>query len=379
MRYIILFFIAILLPVFAFLNFNQRQTEKGLELKNQTASVSSATVGESGSAESVEASSTPRIESTKESANTRNIIFVGEENVAARYGEKIPAPSYSEPAHFPVASAIREPYLERFKNPSFFPIRKWDVQIEDVHSASALVVEPATPKVLYHKNLFDSRPIASLTKLMTALIASEEMDLKSEAVVSKNAVETEGEAGNLVVDEKITVENLLYLLLVVSSNDAAVALEEYYNSYRIEPDKTFVAAMNRRAAALGFSDTFFVEPSGLNINNRSNAYDLARLADYVFQKPILRQVMSTQTIDVSSVDGVINHHLINSNKLLGVLEGVLAGKTGFTDEAGESIVLFVKKGDKLDDYLIYVILGSDDRVKAARALINWVRRAYIWE
>ncbi|MBI1888442.1 MAG: D-alanyl-D-alanine carboxypeptidase [Candidatus Spechtbacteria bacterium] len=376
MRYIILFLIAILLPVFAFLNFNQYQTGNGPDLKNQAASVSLIASGENGSGE---ASSTASIELRKASANTRNIIFVGEENTAARYEEKIPAPSYSEPVHFPVLSAIREPYLERFKNPSFLPIRKWDVQIEDVHSASALVIEPATQKVLYHKNLFDVRPIASLTKLMTALIVSEEMDLTSEVTVSKDAVDTEGEAGNLVVDEKITVENLLYLLLVVSSNDAAVALEEYYNSYRTEQDKTFVAAMNRRAEALGLSDTFFVEPSGLNINNRSTAYDLARLADYVFQKPILRQVMSTQTIDVRSVDGVINHHLVNSNKLLGVLEGVLAGKTGFTDEAGESIVLFVKKGDKLDDYLIYVILGSDDRVKVARALIDWVRRAYVWE
>lgn len=374
MKYVILFLIAILLPVFAFLNFSQHQSGENFDSNKEIASVSSVIVGDE---EDAEASSTSATTTSNEKAS--DIIFVGEENVSSSGTEKIPTPSYSQPAHFPVTSAISEPYLERFKSPSFLPIRKWDVQIEDIHSASALAIEPATQKVLYHKNLFDSRPIASLSKLMTALVAVEEMDLRSEVIASKNAVDTEGEAGNLVVNEKITVENLLYLLLVVSSNDAAVALEEYYNSYRTEPDKTFVAAMNRRAEALGLSDTFFVEPSGLNINNRSTAYDLARLADYAFQKPILRQIMSTQTIDVQSVDGIINHHLVNSNKLLGVLEGVLAGKTGFTDEAGESIVLFVKKSEKADDYLIYVILGSDDRIKAARALIEWVKRAYVWE
>lgn len=360
MRYYILFFIAILLPVFAFLNFGKKDVvdlKKALSFmsfeKNKTASL-------------------------VKDMDVSKVVPKDEEFIdAPRY--QIPTVQYSEPLNFPSPPLIRSPYLERLQNPNFLPIRNWDVQIEDVDAASALVLEPVTQKVLYHKDIFDERPIASLTKLMTAMIAVEEMDLSDEVVISKTAVATEGEAGDLVVGEKITVQNLLTMLLIVSSNDAATALEEYYNAFRSDPDKTYVAAMNRLAQNLGLGSTFFVEPTGLNVNNRSTAYDLARMSDYAFQRPVLREILSTQTIDVYSSDGITIHHLVNSNKLLGVLEGVLAGKTGYTDEAGESLVLYVKKSTNVDDYLIYVVLGSSDRVKAARHLIDWVKRAYIWE
>jgi len=352
MRYIILFIIAILLPTFAFLNFAQ----KDLQTKTASIAVSTPDTDEAGA--------------TDETADSE---------VSDGPAYKIPQIYYTEPTNFPLATLVSQPYLEGFRAPNFFPIRNWEVQIENVDAASTLVLEPVTQKALQHKSIFESRPIASLTKLMTSLVVIDEMNLASEVVISDRAVATYGDQGGLAPKETLTVENLLYILLVESSNDAAIALEEYYNAYRTEQDKTFVAAMNAQAQKLGLLDTFFVEPSGLNVNNRSTAYDLARLADYVFQRPILRQIMSTQVIDVQSQDGLINHHLINSNKLLGVLTGVLAGKTGYTEEAGESIILFVKKSDGIDDYLIYVILGSADRVKAARQLIDWVDKAYIWE
>jgi D-alanyl-D-alanine carboxypeptidase len=358
MRYIILFIIAILLPVFAFLNFSQNEGSVSPRAKEKTASVSGA-LGESQDAK-------------------KDMDFAPSEDVDdPKY--KIPDIQYTMPSNFPLGLTTSQPYLENFKSPNFFPIRNWDVKIENPDAASALVLEPITQKALQHKNIFDVRPIASLTKLMTAFVVIEDMNLASHVVVSENAVGAYGDQGNLAPSEVLSVEALLHILLIESSNDAAIALEEYYNAYRAEPDRTFVAAMNQKAQELGLLDTFFVEPSGLNINNRSTAYDLARLADYVFQRPILRQILSTQVIDVASVDGRANHHLVNSNKLLGVLKGVLAGKTGYTEEAGESLVLFVKKSENLDDYLIYVILGSPDRVKTARSLIGWVDRAYIWE
>ena len=363
MRYIILFIIAILLPVFAFLNFTQDD-----DGRTKTASLSLRTPGNGNVSTGDERTAPKEEEPVPQSGK-----------VAAGQAYKIPQIHYTEPTRFPLATLVSQPYLRGLKAPNFFPIRNWEVRIENVDAASTLVLEPITQKALQHKSIFEARPIASLTKLMTALIVIDEMNLASEVVISDAAVATYGDQGGLAPEETLTVESLLYILLVESSNDAAIALEEYYNAYRTEQDKTFVAAMNARAQEFGLLDTFFVEPSGLNVNNRSTAYDLARLADYVFQRPILRQIMSTQVIDVQSQDGLINHHLINSNKLLGVLTGVLAGKTGYTEEAGESIILFVKKSDGIDDYLIYIILGSDDRVKAARQLIDWVDRAYIWE
>lgn len=397
MRYILLFVLAILLPVFAFLNFTQ--SEDGIFLNSHKITdlpkkiIGGETIQKytdkiaSGIFTEKEIKK-PAVEEKKTAAlseTAKSSAWVNDDtplNVEAKSSDRkyeIPKLDYTEPVKFPLTETLSQPYLEGFKTPSFFPIRDWSVKIEDIGAISALAIEPFTQKVLYHKNIFDPRPIASLTKLMTALVVIDEMDLKSVVRISEYAVSTYGEQGDLALDERITVENLLYALLISSSNDAALALEEYYNAFRTESDKTFVAAMNRKAQGLNLMDTFFVEPSGLNINNRSTAYDLARLADYVFQRPILRQIMSTQTIDTQSVDGIINHHLVNSNKLLGVMDGILAGKTGFTEEAGESIVLFVKKNKNIDDYLIYIILGSDDRIKSARQLINWVKTAYIWE
>lgn len=399
MRYILLFVIAILLPVFAFLNFTQsedsiflnnkkiaqktQKTASAEDIKKYTDQVINEILGtteqpKKQSAEQESDKNTAAIsEKIKSSAWLDSDTPLNIDSPDRKY--KIPKLDYTEPVKLPLTATISQPYFENFKTPSFFPIRDWSIDIEDISAVSSLAIEPGTQKVLYHKNIFDPRPIASLTKFMTALVVIDEMELNTPMRISQRAVSTYGEQGDLVLDERITVENLLYILLITSSNDAAIALEEYYNSFRTEQDKTFVAAMNRKAQDLGLLDTFFVEPSGLNINNRSTAYDLARLADYVFQRPILRQIMSTQTIDVQSIEGSISHHLVNSNKLLGILEGVLAGKTGYTEEAGESIVLFVKKSGDIDDYLIYVVLSADDRVKASRQLINWVKKAYIWE
>lgn len=365
MRHIILFIIAILLPVFAFLNFAQKGTEKiQPDKQKQTASISETTNDE------------PQ-DSDVDTGESEALNRMVRGDASPTY--KLPKVFYTEPTNFPNTSNTLRPYLDRIKNPGFYPIRIWDVDLENIDAASAISIEPVAQKILYHKNIFEVRPIASLSKLMTALVVVDEMSLPDEVIISRDAVETYGEAGNLVVDETLTVESLLYALLVASSNDAAAALEEYYNTFRVEADQTFVAAMNKKARELGLEDSFFVEPSGLNLNNHSTAYDLARLADYVFRIPVLRQVLSTSVIDVRSVDGEINHHLVNSNQLLGVLPGVLGGKTGYTEEAGESILLFVKKGDDPDDYLIHIVLGSDDRTKAARQIIDWVERAYVWE
>jgi D-alanyl-D-alanine carboxypeptidase len=167
MRYFVLFFIAILLPVFAFLHFGKQDQVLSFMTfeKNKTAALVDVAPEPKNTAE------------PKESADT------------AKY--QIPSIQYSEPLNFPSPTLIRGPYLERLQNPNFLPIRNWDVQIENVDAASALVLEPVTQKVLYHKDIFAERPIASLAKLMTALVAIEEMDLFDEILISKNAIATE--------------------------------------------------------------------------------------------------------------------------------------------------------------------------------------------
>ena len=430
MRYILLFLIAILLPIFAFLNFSYDTDTSGKKIgsdaepENQTASLNFSEVSndtnfsdgaesesdeggdnsdkiDSGIAKPADnepvkpdedAVSTSKKMDGSEIATSIseyvNRIFnsisgtdPGVVESSSEIRHILPSATYASPSAFPETSTSVQPYLERLKNPSFVPLRNWDVDFEDIDGEALLVIEPGSQKVLYNKNIFESRPIASLTKLITALVVIGELDLKDEVTISKNAVDAYGEMGGLVVDEKLTVENLLYIMLISSSNDAAVALEEYYNSLRTDENSTFVWAMNRMAQELRLFDSVFVEPTGIDENNISTAYDLARLADHAFAIPMLRQIMSTAIIDVMSLDGKIAHRIVNSNKLLGVIPGVLGGKTGYTEEAGESIVLFVKKLDlsQADDYLIYVILGSMDRTKSSRHLIDWMGNAYVWE
>ena len=403
MRYILLIIIAILLPVFAFLNFTYKTDIPGIsdrKSENQTATLTAEADISGNSTTSVNSASSSETVVTlandpKDSEENGGVSGYLEKFVASISGNDagevaepvreqfiLPRATYTHPSNFPSTSIITQPYLERLNNPSFVPLRNWDIDYRDIDSEASLVIQPGDQKILYNKNIFAERPVASLTKMMTALVVISDMNLKDEVAVSRKAVETYGEMGGLVLDEKLTVENLLYIMLISSSNDAAVALEEYYNAYlRVDESSTFVSRMNRKAQELKLFDTFFVEPSGLDASNTSTAYDIARLADYAFSVPILRQVMSTSVMDIPSLDGVVNHHVVNSNKLLGVIPGVLGGKTGYTEEAGESIALFVKKEGALeaDDYLVYVILGSTDRTKAARQLIEWVEGAYIWE
>lgn len=438
-RYILLLIIAVLLPVLAFLNFNYRfdnfkskqpnnqaaslilrevggsddaanatatipsdkDDGKGLDEKTTTSTVKEGSIVSSDIPQKEESTQNTKPEPSsignkssdkKISGGVGDYInkFIGsfqgsdpgevEKSTQIKY--ILPRATYTSPSNFPLTAVTTQPYLERLKNPSFVPMRNWDIDFTDVDAQSSLVIEPGTQKVLYNKDIFDTRPIASLTKLMSALAVIDSMNLKEEVVISKTAVDGYGEMGGLVIDEKLTVENLLYIMLISSSNDAAIALEEYFNTFvRIDENDTFVSRMNKKVQELKLFDTLFVEPTGLDQNNISTAYDLARLADYAFARPILREIMSTPVIDIQSVDGMTTHHIANSNKLLGVLPGVLGGKTGYTEEAGESIVLFVKKNasGEADDYLIYIILGSKDRTKAARQLIDWIGRAYVWK
>ena len=116
----------------------------------------------------------------------------------------------------------------RETNPNFLPIRNWSVNQPEIEAKAALIFEPEKNKILYQKNIEQVLPIASLTKLMTGLIILEEINLDQIVTVSKEAVGAYGDMGGLVINEKISVKNLLYALLMESSNDAAIALAEAF-------------------------------------------------------------------------------------------------------------------------------------------------------
>lgn len=258
-------------------------------------------------------------------------------------------------------------------NDSILPIRKWSVSDPQLTAESIYVFDVSSGKVLLEKKAEEIRPIASLSKLVTALVIMERADLNDKLLISKNAVDTLGEMGNLKIGEEMSVEGLLYAMLIESSNDAAMALAESASG----GDGQFVGYMNQKAEQLGLKNTHFSDPSGLSTENVSTAKELALIMQEVIKYPLLNQIMKTPEIDILSLDGKHNHHLTNSDKLLQKYPEIIAGKTGFIDEAGNCMILAIQPpGGK--GAIINVILDTQDRMGEMEKLIQWEKEAYLW-
>ncbi len=306
-----------------------------------------------------------------------NIFFTGSEltgsvfNSLKKSGEVAGADSRSKNKIEIDKTRINKTDKSRsYSAPAFSQIGISDDNDFEVKSKSAIAVNAETGAIIYEKNIREKLPVASLAKLTTALVVLDKVDLESQATISGNAVATEGNKGNLKTGEKITVRNLLCLLLVNSSNDAATALAEHISG----SEDGFVKLMNKKAKALGLENTSFANPTGLDQeNNYSTAYDLTKLVKIVLNEPLLLEIMRIQDLDVFSVDGVNVHHLSNTNKLLGKLPGIniIGGKTGFTNQAEECLILITVHPEN-NQRIISVILGSEDRFGEMEKLINWI-------
>ena len=260
-----------------------------------------------------------------------------------------------------------------------FPLRNWNIPEPEIQAKTALVYDTAHQEILYQKNdLYEQRPIASLTKLMTALVVLENTDLNSVFKISPNAVQTEGEMGNLRVGEELIVKSLLYALLVNSSNDAAVALAENIPfPPSEETEQKFIELMNKKAASLNLKNTYFVDPSGLSAENYSCAWDISVMLQEVLKYPVLEEIMQTQEIDLYSIDGKFNHHLVNTDKLLGTVPEIIGGKTGYTEEAGNCMTaaFWSPNGQGMT---ITVLMDSPDRIAETKTLFEWTKKAFLW-
>lgn len=250
------------------------------------------------------------------------------------------------------------------------PIRKWGIEEPQLSAQSAFVIEIKSGKILLQKNADKPRTIASLSKLITAVITIEKANLQDEILISKNAVDTYGEMGSLIEGERISVESLLFALLIESSNDAAAALAEKFNGQ-------FVEFMNQKAGQLGLKNTRFSDASGLDAQNVSTAKDLAKIMNEAIKYPLLNYIMKTAETEISSTDGKYKHKLTNSNKLLEKYPEIIAGKTGYTEEANGCMALVIKAPNG-EGMIVNVILGSEDRLSDMDKLIQWEKEAFLW-
>ncbi|MBR1972600.1 MAG: D-alanyl-D-alanine carboxypeptidase [Oscillospiraceae bacterium] len=206
----------------------------------------------------------------------------------------------------------------------FFPI-----SAEAISARKAYVLDAVSGRVLYEKNATQRSLIASTTKIMTALIVCEQCNVLDRMRIPKEAVGIEGSSMYLREGEILTLQELLYGLMLSSGNDAAVALAIYCGG----TVEGFAELMNDKARILGLSGTHFENPNGLDSpGHYSTAKDLAKLAAYAMENPVFAKTVSTRSLKIGE------RYLTNHNKLLWWVEGADGVKTGFTKAAGRILV-----------------------------------------
>lgn len=213
---------------------------------------------------------------------------------------------------------------------------------------------------------------ASLSKLITAEIVIDNIPLEQEIKISNYAISAEGEEGNLKAGEILTAKDLLKILLISSSNDAALALAENIRG----GEKTFVDLMNAKAKQLGLFSTAFFGPTGVDRKgNFTTAKDLFLLAQDIYQHyPLIGEITRKMQETVVSSDGQIIHSLTNTNILIEKLPDLWLGKTGSTPDARDCLLTifeFPFKDDKIS--IAIIVLNSNDRFGDTIKLYNWVR------
>lgn len=228
------------------------------------------------------------------------------------------------------------------------------VGIDKISASSACLIEMESGRVLYSKNQDKRMPMASTTKVMTAIVALESgLPLDTRTSVPDTAVGVEGSSVYLKRGESVTLEVLLYALMLSSANDAAVAIA-YAVSGSLDG---FVALMNQRAAKLGLCDTHFTNPHGLyDENHYASAIDLAKIMAHAMKNPDFAKITATKSKAFARDDGT-SFLMTNHNRLLTCSKWVIGGKTGFTKKSGRCLVTCAER-DSLK--LVAVTLNAPD-------------------
>lgn len=244
-------------------------------------------------------------------------------------------------------------------------------ELPKTNSRRYIVYDRISKSMIIGKNEDIKSAMASTTKIMTTIVILEKADLNEKVTVSAKAGGTGGSRLGLKRGDKASVRDLLYGLMLRSGNDAAVALAEHVGG----SVKGFAELMNEKAIELGLTNTHFVTPHGLDdANHYTTALELAKLTDYAMDNETFAKIVGTKstTIYINNQSRQIN----NTNELLGVLNGVVGVKTGFTNNAGRCLVTETKRNN-MD--IITIVLGADtkkDRTKDSVNLIEYTFSKY---
>jgi len=283
---------------------------------------------------------------------------------------------------FPIDSAMAS---------GLIPTRQKNVSDLKIWAGSSVVIDVDTGTIIHYDNGRKRTQIASLTKMMTAVLVMENIkDLNEEVTLTAEDLNIVGTVvgcptsvfcnGNrMYVGEKIRAIDLMKAMLMNSANDAATALATHVGG----TPKKFVDMMNKKAKSLGLKDTHFCTPSGLEIDGEedqcySSAYDIARISAYSLKYDQIWDIMQIPEGRFYSVDGTYMHELKNTDMLLTTLPNCVGGKTGFTPLAGKSLMLGAS--DPTGEHkIIAVILNDENRWDDMRTLASWVFENYKWQ
>ncbi|MBI1971576.1 MAG: D-alanyl-D-alanine carboxypeptidase [Candidatus Wildermuthbacteria bacterium] len=264
-----------------------------------------------------------------------------------------------------------------------------ELSIQGKAALSAFVDQQGNIKILYERNATHSLPIASLTKLTNAVVTLSYASPDQKVTITKQMIQKPETFGDLKIGEELFVKDLLYSMLIESSNDAAAALASVVGG-----EEAFVRFMNLYASQLGLEQTFFADVAGIDPNvpdgsiSRSSAMDLVKLAKFITkQYPEIFEILTISSFDLYSPDGTFHHRMKNTNELL-VTNGwptkVLGGKTGWTPIAKGSLLVVLESpasppgGPDKKGYLVNVVLGSEDRFGEMKKLVDWVFESYVF-
>jgi D-alanyl-D-alanine endopeptidase (penicillin-binding protein 7) len=241
--------------------------------------------------------------------------------------------------------------------------------VPDVRAAAAIIFSPETGQVLWEENAQDKRSIASITKVMTAMVFLEDNPDLGQAITVERGDVYAASTTYLRANDRITLEDVLHLTLIASDNAAARALARVSHG----GTASFVERMNEKALELGLESTTFADPSGLNPANISSAYDLSRLITFASQdermSPIMRMVSYTARTHRRSIVIRNTNHLVRGGEV-----DVLGGKTGFITKAGYCLATLLRLPQS-NHQVAVVVLGAasnNGRFWETRHLFNWL-------
>lgn len=282
----------------------------------------------------------------------------------------------ADPEATPITNSIdTQAYVLPALESTYYPILNSRIPEPRVDAQAFLVFDTDSGRTLYSRNADIELPIASLTKIVSAMVILDNYNLNDIVTVASGSVRVDGEKQDLYLAEELKVIDLLQMMLIQSSNDAAYALLEHGKIQGLN----FVQKMNEKASDIGMKESLFLDPAGLDDGAYSTAKDLKQMIEYSRKNySELWSITRTRTKTIISADEKFRHDIVSTNKLFDLVPAIEGGKTGYTEGALGCMILITQVPND-SSKIVTIVLGSTGRFADTNALVTWIFKAYRWK